>query len=170
MCVRNVVFGAVFHVQPLAFDIANNSNNLTRLRFAMVGSSRRDVLADGIFIREIALRKPFAIVGPADDCLVQHAAGFFRHPEASLVNLRVDFLGRVSHERQFEIVNDPGAVHGHGRHDPLLHEVHENRTQSDFDDVGADSHDDRPAFRWAFATALATARNVFTPRISGSER
>src|SRR3990167_6148440 len=51
----------------------------------------------------------------------------------------------MSHERQFEIVNDPGAVHGHSRYDPLLHEVHENRTQSDFDDVGADAQDDRLA-------------------------
>ena len=85
-------------------------------------------------------------MGPTDDRLVQHTAGFFRHPEASLVDLRVDFFRRVSHERQFEIMNDAGPVHGHGGEDPLLHEVDENRAQSDLDHVGAESHDDRPAF------------------------
>ena len=110
-----------------------------RLAMGKLPLASVDVVADGF-------AEPLAIVGPADDRLVQHAAGFFRHPEASLVNLRVDFLRRMPHERQFEIVNDPGAVHGHGRHDLLLHEVHENRTQSDFDDVCADSRDDRSAF------------------------
>ena len=44
-----------------------------------------DVVADGF-------AESLAIVSSADDRLVQHAAGFFRHPEASLVDLRVDFL------------------------------------------------------------------------------
>ena len=43
-------------------------------------------------------------------------------------------------------MNDSGAIHGDGRYDSLLHEVHQNRTQSDFDDMGAKSHDDGPAF------------------------
>jgi hypothetical protein len=44
-----------------------------------------DVVADGF-------TEPLAIMSPANDCLVQHAAGFLSHPETSLVNLRVDLL------------------------------------------------------------------------------
>ncbi len=57
--IRNVVFGSIFHVQPLAFDIADNSDNLSRLGFAVIGSARRNVLANGIFIGKIARRKRF---------------------------------------------------------------------------------------------------------------
>ncbi len=93
-------------------------------------------------------------MGSTDDRLVQHAAGFLRHPEAPLVDLRVDFFRRVSHERQFEIMNNPRPVHGHGGDDPLLHEVHENRAQSDLDDMGAESHDDWPAFTMSLHDGL----------------
>ena len=119
-----------------------------------------DVVADGF-------AEPFAFMGPAGDGLVQHAAGFFCHAESAVVDLRVDFLGRVPHERQFEIVNDPGAVHGHGRHDALLHEVHENRTQSDFDDMCADSHNDRPASAMGPRNGLRDLAQSFHPQDIG---
>ena len=63
------------------------------------------------------LADSFPVFCAADDRFVQHAAGFFRHPEPSLVDFSVDFLRRVPHERQLEVMNDPRAVHGHGRHD-----------------------------------------------------
>ena len=113
-----------------------------------------DVVADGF-------AQPFAIMGSTDDRLVQHAAGFFRHPEASLVDLRIDFFRRVPHERQFEIMNNSGSVHGHGGDDPLLHEVHENRAQSDFDHMGAESHDNGPAFAMGLHDGLGDRAQRF---------
>ena len=51
----------------------------------------------------------------------------------------------MAHERQFEVVNDAGAVHGHRGHDALLHETDEDRREPDLDDMGADADDHRPA-------------------------
>ncbi len=47
-----------------------------------------DVVADGF-------PEPFPIMGSTDDRLVEHATGFLCHPEASLVDFRVDLFRRV---------------------------------------------------------------------------
>ena len=105
-----------------------------------------------------------------EDRLVQYPAGFFRHSKSAGVDLGIDFFRGMSHEGQFEIMNNARPVHGHGGDDPSLHEVHHNRAQSDLDHMGAESDDDRPSFSMGLHDGLATACNVLTPRISGSER
>ena len=71
------------------------------------------------------MRKPFALPkdglphGFADstpflhagqDGFVNHAASFFGHSKPAGIDFGFDFLRRVPHQRQFEIMNDDGPI------------------------------------------------------------
>src|SRR5574338_754549 len=51
----------------------------------------------------------------------------------------------MAHQRQLEVMNDDGAVHGDGRHDSTFHEIDDDGSESDLDDMRAHAQDDRPA-------------------------
>ncbi len=96
-----------------------------------------DVVPDGF-------SEPLAVLCAERDGFVQDAAGVFGHAEAAFVDLGVHFFRCVPHERQLEIVDDAGSVHGHGRDDAAFHEIDEERGEAHLDHMSADTDDDRP--------------------------
>jgi len=73
------------------------------------------------------------------DRFIEEAAGIFRHAESSVIDLVVDFLGRMAHEGELKVMNDAGTVHGHRSHESLLHPADQNGREPDFDHVSADA-------------------------------
>jgi hypothetical protein len=68
-----------------------------------------------------SLAKPMAVLRAARDGFIEHAPCFFRHTKASFVNFSVHLFRGVTHEGQFEVMNDSRSIHGHGRDDASLH-------------------------------------------------
>ena len=97
--------------------------------------------------RIFAHRLPEALAGcrAAADHLVQDASCLLGHAEPPGPERLVDVLGRRAGQRDFEVVNDAGAVHRQRRHVAALHQIDQHRRDAGLDDMRADAPDDAGA-------------------------
>src|SRR5215475_13418583 len=119
----------------------------TRLAMREVSCVPIDMVADGF-------AKPFMVARPSNNRFVQDAPGFFRHAESSLVDLCVDLFRGMAHQRQLEIVNDPGAVHRYCGDDAMLHPIDDDWVEPHLYDVRADPNDHRPTLSVRISDSL----------------
>jgi hypothetical protein len=77
---------------------------------------RVEILADGL--ANAKTRRNTVVDGA-----VQLRGGFFGHPECARTKCGIDVFRRTARECNLEVVNDTGAVHRDGRHEPALHQV-----------------------------------------------
>ena len=82
---------------------------------------------------------------------VEVAAGFLGHAKLTGAETGFDVFGGVAGERDFEIVDEGGAVHGDSRDEAAAHEIDEDGTETDFDDVAAEAPENGAAL---FAGAM----------------
>ena len=82
------------------------------------------------------------------DRLVEDPPRLLGHPELTFVDRRVHVLARPARERQLEVVDDTGPVHGQRADHAPFHQVDQDRREPDFDRVAAHPHgDDLPVAR-----------------------
>jgi hypothetical protein len=74
--------------------------------------------------------------------LVDVLAGFAGHAELAGAEAGFYVFGSVAREGDFEVVDERGAVHGDAGDEAALHEIDEDRTEADFDDVATDAPKD----------------------------
>ena len=84
-----------------------------------------------------------AVAKPCPHChfrdLVQIFARFRGHAECTGSQTGFDIFGSVANQRDFEIVDEGGAVHGERGDEAAAHEVDEDGTEANLDDVAADA-------------------------------
>src|SRR5579871_5937174 len=119
------------NVQPIS---GSQHAVFSKARFARV----YEVLAHGLAKTQSAL-----ISGP--DGFMDVSAGLFRYANLALTESGRNVFRGGSRQRDFEIVNQRGAVHGKSRDVTALHEIDQDRAQTHFDHVPAQSPDDRLA-------------------------
>ena len=79
------------------------------------------------------------------DRAVEQRPGFLRHAEAAGSERLIDILRSRAGQSNLEVVDDPRAVGGQGRHEPASHQVHQDGRQARLEHVGAKTPDDAPA-------------------------
>src|SRR6266436_5770316 len=70
---------------------------------------------------------------------VEIFSGFFGHAELAFAEAGCHVFGRVSGERDFEVVDQRRTVHGDSADEAALHQVDQHGTKADFDDVSPNS-------------------------------
>ena len=85
-------------------------------------------------------------------------ASFAGHAELAGAEASFDVFGSISGESDFEIMHECGAVHGNARDEAALHEIDEDRTEADFDDVATDAPKDGGAL---FAGAMDGSKEIY---------
>src|SRR5258708_34063760 len=68
---------------------------------------------------------------------------FFGHGELAFAEAGCHVFGRVSGERDFEVVDERRAVHGDSADEAALHQVDQDRAKTYFDDVPPNSPENR---------------------------
>src|SRR5229473_8701207 len=71
--------------------------------------------------------------------LIQVLTGFRRHAELSGAQSRFHVFRSVAYQRDLEIMDERGSIHGDARNEAPPHQIDEQRAESDFDDVAADA-------------------------------
>ena len=74
--------------------------------------------------------------------LVDAPACFRGHAELAFAEAGLDIFGGATGHSDFEIVDERGAVHGDGGNETFVHQVNQNRSEADLDDVTADAPED----------------------------
>src|SRR5713101_7763936 len=74
--------------------------------------------------------------------LIQVLTGFRRHAELSGAQSRFHVFRSVAYQRDLEIMDERGSIHGDARNEAPPHQIDEQRAESDFDDVAADAPQD----------------------------
>ncbi len=92
----------------------------------------REELAGGFAVADSSAIRKF---GNFVDVL----AGFLSHAELAFAEAGFDIFGSAVGKRDFEIVNERGAIHGNPRNEAAFHQINQDGAESDFDDVAADS-------------------------------
>ena len=77
--------------------------------------------------------------------------GFCGHAELAIAEAGFDVFGSVSRQRDFEIVDEGGAVHRYARNESAFHQVDQDRTETNLDNVAADAPENGTAL---FARAV----------------
>src|SRR5712691_4960859 len=96
----------------------------------------REELAGGFAVADSSAIRKF---GNFVDVL----AGFLSHAELAFAEAGFDVFGSVAGKRDFEIVNERGAIHGNPRNEAAFHQIDQDRAEADFDDVAADAPENR---------------------------
>jgi hypothetical protein len=91
----------------------------------------------------------FAIANVDAPCQLGHFiqifAGFRGHPELTGAKIRFDVFGSIAGESDLEVVDQGGAVHGDPGDKAAAHEVDQDGSEANLDDVAADTPQDRAA-------------------------
>src|SRR5882672_6994398 len=107
----------------------------------------------GVFWTEFARGEEFsggfavadAGVGGGAGNFVEKRASFAGHAECAGAEAGFDVFGRVAAERDFEIVNECGSVHGEAGDETTAHKVVQDRAEARFDNVAAHAPEDGSA-------------------------
>src|SRR5437867_1701239 len=96
----------------------------------------REELAGGFAVADSSAIRKF---GNFVDVL----ARFLSHAELAFAEAGFDVFGSVAGKRDFEIVNEGGAIHGNPRNEAAFHQIDQDGAEADFDDVAADAPENR---------------------------
>src|SRR5579884_354999 len=90
---------------------------------------------------ELACGFSIADAGACRGCgdLIEIFAGFASHAELAGAEPGFDVFGGAAGERDFEVMDEGGAVHGNTGDEAAAHEFHENGADAGLDDVTADA-------------------------------
>src|SRR5437870_3135681 len=103
-----------------------------------------------------------AVAVAGDDGFVDDAPGLLRHVESPAAEDFRNIFGSPADQRDFEIVNQGGAVHRHRGDVTAPHQVREHRPESDLDDVPAEPPNDGLAARARGLESLNDGKKVLT--------
>ena len=92
------------------------------------------------------LTQPLPLPMAFSDRAIEHAPGFLGHAELPLAEHRVHFFRRRAGQRDFEVMNEAGAVHRDRGDEPALHQIDQHRPKAGLDDVRAESPHDAAVF------------------------
>ena len=125
--------GADRHVDGHRNPQAMRGHGETSIRMWRValGEERRDRLTEAL-----------PALGSETNRVVQQDARLLGHPEAARPKRFLHVLGRGAGERDFEVVDDAGAVERHRRHETAAHQLDQHRRHAGLDDVGTKAPDD----------------------------
>src|SRR5713226_2342875 len=96
--------------------------------------------------------------------LIQVLTGFRRHAELSGAQSRFHVFRSVAYQRDLEIMDERGSIHGDARNEAPPHQIDEQRAESDFDDVAADAPQNGPVL---LARSVNSGKE--SAQISGSQ-
>lgn len=109
-----------------------------------------EMLRVGIFLRE-ELSGGFAEADTGafreSGHFVERTAGFLGHAEFAVAENGFDIFGRAADHGDFEIVDEGGAVHGDSADEAAAKKIDQQRTETDFDDVSADTPENPAGLR-----------------------
>src|SRR5712692_5470981 len=71
------------------------------------------------------------------DGTIQKGAGLLSHAETPIAEAGRDIFGGFAHEGELEVMDDSGAVHDDSSYDAPLHEIDDQRAESDLDRMRA---------------------------------
>jgi hypothetical protein len=76
---------------------------------------------------------------------VEVFSSFFRHAEPAFVKSCFHIFGRVAGERDLEIMNERSPIHRDSRNETAVHQIDQERTETNFYNVPADPPENRSA-------------------------
>ena len=85
-----------------------------------------------------------ALLDPFGQRGIHEAPGFVNHSERAVVQTALDVLTGFADQREFKVVDGPGAIQREGVDDPAPQQFNQNRIETAFNHMRPHHQDDRP--------------------------